>query len=119
MSTLELEQPDSVGIVTHRGASLNLALTFASTLTGQTVILTVRDKNLESGTVLLSLSVTEFSTVTETDDTVTFSATSQEMSALSAGNYYYAIQLQDSPSSIVTKLKGTFDVEPHAGINLS
>ena len=118
MTTLQLEQPDDLDIVMQRGSDLNLVLKFSNALTGNTLILTVRDSNSGSGTTKLSKTITSFTTQDSTDDTVTFSATAQEMSAITAGNYFYTIQEQTNANAIATRMRGIFEIQRHAGVNL-
>lgn len=118
MSVLKLESPDELDIVMQRGSDLNLSLKFSNALTGKTLILTIRDSNSESGAVVLSQSVTTFSTGDVADDTAIFARSAQDMAQLSAGNYFYTVQEQSSATRIATRLKGIFTVKPTAGVNL-
>ena len=118
MTTLTLEQPDDLNIVTQRGAHLPLVLKFSAALTGHTLILTVRDSNRVAGTTLLTKTVSTFTTDTLTDDTASFAATAQEMSAIPAGVYFYTIQEQLNATTIATRMRGIFEVQGHAGVNL-
>ena len=118
MTMLQLEQPDDLDIVMQRGSDLNLVLKFSNALTGNTLILTVRDSNSAAGTTKLSKTITSFTTQDLADDTVTFSATAQEMSTIEAGNYFYTIQEQTNTNAIATRMRGILEIQRHAGVNL-
>mgnify|MGYP006086878149 CR=1 FL=1 len=118
MTVLQLEQPDDLDIVMQRGSDLNLVLKFSKALTDNTLFLTVRDSNSASGIIKLSRTVTSFTTQDIADDTVTFTVPAQEMSAIPAGNYFYAIQEQMTGRKLATRMRGIFEIQRHAGVDL-
>ena len=115
---LSLEKPQDVDIFAQRGADLNLTLTFETALTGSDLILTIRKLTDTTSPVLMAQTVTSFTTVTVTNDTVTFTKTASDMSAIKQGDYYFAVQEKPTNAKLRTRLKGKFVVEAHAGVNV-
>tara|TARA_R110001632_G_scaffold209654_1_gene334445 strand:- start:863 stop:1216 length:354 start_codon:yes stop_codon:yes gene_type:complete len=115
---LSLEKPQDVEINVQRGADLSLVLTFETALTGSEMIFTVRKLTDSSSPVLITETVTSFTTVTIANDTCTFTKSALAMSAITQGDYYYSIQEKPSGAQLRTRLKGRFVVEAHAGVNL-
>ena len=89
---LSLEKPQDVDIFAQRGADLNLTLTFETALTGSDLILTIRKLTDTTSPVLMAQTVTSFTTVTVTNDTVTFTKTASVMCAIKHGDFYFAVQ---------------------------
>jgi hypothetical protein len=117
-TTLELENPEDLRIVVQRGSDLNLVMKFAAPLTGSTLKFTIRSLATNNYPILLEHEVTSFTTDDQTDDTAAVIMTAPTMSALESGEYAYSLQEQRSTNLIATRLKGIFEVQDHAGVNI-